>query len=436
MVLDSVVQSEYGPEATVADWLDFKGAVGGDAAGWLAGSGLNGSAAYCLYNGKRSVPYGPFVYNYRIREGDGTPLPRSPWPITEYIGDYAVYLDGTLSDAYYILVAVPEAPPPPPPPPVAAFTITPESPKVGDSIKLDASASTGEQLQYDWVVGGELDTAEGVLVDLEALNEGRIAVRLTVTDSLGRKSTIVKPLYVAGVLPNGLDTSLLKPGDLLFRRTADRFYGYFSHVGMYVEAGLIIDAELSDGTQIRNVSDSFGHTDIWAVGRVFSPGQAAIALDSASQWIGVRYGIENILESVMYRFRDYRNNTSWGIYCSQLVWLAGMDAGVDLDADFNTFNRVVTPDEIFHSVYVDKIQASLGRKPSVISDESPVDLVLVDGFGRRSGTDPETGETMQDIPGVFYHGPDETVGPEQPLRATNRRRARACGHLRRHRHRY
>ena len=129
------------------------------------------------------------------------------------------------------------------------------------------------------------------------------------------------------------------------------------------------------------------------------------------------YGFENLIFSLAFRDTDFRrtSGSEAGLYCSQLVWQAGMAAGVDLDSGLFSFNSIVTPFEIYYSDNVVKIDESAARqnqRRTVIRIESPADLLLIDPQGRSTGTDPYTGATRAEIPDVFYFGPDEEIGPE------------------------
>jgi len=307
--------------------------------------------------------------------------------------------------------------PPPSDPPVASFTISPETPMIGEVITLDASGSTGQIVQYDWVLEDPWNTAQGNPITFDADEEGRFTIALTVTDNIGRTSAVSKVVYVSGPLPNGLDTQVLQEGDLLFRRAdEDCIYGWWSHVGMYIGKGLIIDSVTENGVQIRDIEGSFGTVSIWAVGRAFSPWQAAFALEYVRGKVGTKYGYQNLLQSWLFPDVDLRADVVNGVYCSQLVWLSGMEAGVDLDSNTNPICQWVLPDEIIFDdnvTIIDESQRiSPNQRPTVIRIESPADLLLVDPLGRTTGTDPETGVTLKNIPNVFYYGADGQIGPE------------------------
>jgi len=311
-------------------------------------------------------------------------------------------------------------------PPSASFTFSPTTPRAGDTITLDASGSTGNIVRYDWVVEDPWNTYQGKVVTLDAGGEGRYTIALTVTDSAGRTSSVAKVVYVSGLLPNGLDTSILKKGDLLFRRSTEEVqyildlgslyqlhYGYWRHVGFYLGDGLVIDAEAEDGVEIRDIGPNYGNVPVWAVGRVFSESQAEIALQYAIDHIGTEYGKENLFHSLLNQQADFRWAKGWGLYCSQLVWLAGMEVGIDLDSDKIAFFKAVLPDEVFLDNDVTIIDQNPGnQRRTNIRAECPVDLLLIDPFGRKTGIDPVTGTILEDIPDVLFSGQGEEYMPE------------------------
>lgn len=213
--------------------------------------------------------------------------------------------------------------------------------------------------------------------------------------------------YQCGFQPNGLDTCILQKGDILLRRTPNlEIYGYWEHVGQYVGDGNTVDALPTGGVQFVNVDEAYGTADDWAIVRITDPVKAEVAVEFSKGMVGTGYGFLNLAQILINPFLDIRDDVSFGVYCSQLVYLGGKVAALDLDSETWSFNRAVTPDEIYLDDDVVLVDQKPGVTRSTIRVESPVDLLLVDAEARAAGTDPATGTTLSEIPGLLYSGPD------------------------------
>jgi len=107
-------------------------------------------------------------------------------------------------------------------------------------------------------------------------------------------------------------------------------------------------------------------------------------------------------------------------YCAKLVWKAYMQSDVDLEVNQGLFTNipgikdVITPDDLyFSSVWPKNLSDEVQFNPDVILDNrlvfrvfSPVDLLLTDSLGRKTGHDPRTNQTYNEIPEALYTGPD------------------------------
>jgi PKD repeat protein len=97
---------------------------------------------------------------------------------------------------------------------VASFTMSPDSPLIGDDIVFDASASvaSGDRTitSYSWNFG-DGRTASGKLVSHHYSEPGTFAVTLTVTDDLGRQSAASRSLTLGANAPTA--AILFSPSD-------------------------------------------------------------------------------------------------------------------------------------------------------------------------------------------------------------------------------
>lgn len=93
-----------------------------------------------------------------------------------------------------------QQPPPPEPQPVAQFTYAPVTPRPGEEVTFDASASSpspgGTLVEYRWDFGDGASGA-GVIVTHSYSQVGSYTVRLTVTDDQNKQATAEQTISVA-----------------------------------------------------------------------------------------------------------------------------------------------------------------------------------------------------------------------------------------------
>jgi uncharacterized protein YycO len=244
--------------------------------------------------------------------------------------------------------------------------------------------------------------------------------------------------------PNGLNTCDLQAGDILLSQQVGGLYaaenllfdGYWTHAGIYNGCGMITESSghcdswwqlwtCSDkpGVEVKPIEDSgFWSAPDWAILRTKSDGgkrDAAVTYAKAQE--GKKYN---------WIYPD--KWTTDKFYCSQLVWRAYQKQGTDLDSNRGAINALtkwvgpwgvadaagvmaaVPPDDIYFDddVTLVKQRPGIGAalRRAVLRILSPADLYVTDPEGRHTGVDPNTGQVVEEIPGIFYSGPD--VEPE------------------------
>jgi PKD repeat protein len=89
---------------------------------------------------------------------------------------------------------------------VAAFTATPEAPRVRDTVTFDATTSTnggvscGSRCSYQWSFG-DGTTANGIVAAHQFRSVGTFPVTLTVTDARGAQDSTTRPVTVGAAAP-------------------------------------------------------------------------------------------------------------------------------------------------------------------------------------------------------------------------------------------
>lgn len=144
---------------------------------------------------------------------------------------------------------------------------------------------------------------------------------------------------------NNLDVSQAAIGDLVFGGNPGCSYGRFSHVGIYVGEGKVVDMYISRGVFLRNIS-SYRRYSWAAIARVKAPPDVRLA---AAQYAASKVG------QPFYTFASRKDDGLW--YCSKLVWLAYLNQGIDLD-EWN--EPWVVPDSLYESPYLEILTTSGG----------------------------------------------------------------------------
>lgn len=153
--------------------------------------------------------------------------------------------------------------------------------------------------------------------------------------SLKQPSVLVQVLAAAGRgefgignydnVPNAVDLSDLRPGDIILGGNPGGSYGRYTHSGFYIGDGQIVDMYTSSGVYVTSVETYRRYT--WAaVLRVqASPAARAAAVDYVKQQVGAPFFI----------LTPKTDDSLW--YCSKLAWYAYYLQGIDLDPFNNSY---------------------------------------------------------------------------------------------------
>jgi Ca2+-binding RTX toxin-like protein len=251
--------------------------------------------------------------------------------------------------------------------------------------------------------------------------------------------------FESGLLPSGIDTRLLQPGDILLWRNKDSsetWLGdtYFTHAAIFLgflnldpndpsdpdQEAVYADAMPARGDEdvaIRNIRDNeFGASpsddaEIFAVAR---PNLAESSRQAAASWTFNRLLTKGAAESANQSgIRWQAPGLGYSLfalpdryYCSSLVHAAYEEgAGVKLEGKDEWWHlpdqAYVTPDDLIKN----DIGFTYILQPSgigaVVSAHSPVHVLVTDPQGRRTGYAPD-GTYYQEIPGSIWRRTDGT----------------------------
>lgn len=113
---------------------------------------------------------------------------------------------------------------------------------------------------------------------------------------------------------------------------------------------------------------------------------------------------------ILYNLDFFNKNDESAFYCSQLPWKAYKNQGLDLEADQGLLSQVVTPDDLYYSIYdrATLVQAKGGTLYRMVFRlHSPANMLLVDPLGKQTGFDPTTQQNVSEITGAYYIGPND-----------------------------
>lgn len=238
--------------------------------------------------------------------------------------------------------------------------------------------------------------------------------------------------YTCKTLDSGLNTCILSPGDILFTvakdRDALRMIGgtYWFHTGMYLGDGIIAEAKGHDKDHPKD--------EVWTKG-IDQSDWAKKSDEGIIDWSVIRPITNQTTKNAAVNYA--RNKANQGnddneqpilfqtpqpfitdinredkFYCAQLAWKSYEKQGLDLQTKLNAFlwtQNLVLPDDLYLSSAFNKSNL-IAEKPGVwrllITVFSPVDILLIDDQGRRTGFDATTGTILDEIPGTTYTGPE------------------------------
>lgn len=146
---------------------------------------------------------------------------------------------------------------------------------------------------------------------------------------------------------NNLDFSRVEPGDILLAGDHDSCYGHFTHAGIYLGQGMVLEGYVDCGVS-RQRQEHYLYYDWACVARVkLPPEQRQAALD---------YALKQEYKT-FYPIAFKNGDRYWN--CTKVIWASYLRQGVDLDSNSDLW---VTPDSIYHSQMLEVVTSS-GEMP-------------------------------------------------------------------------
>jgi len=176
----------------------------------------------------------------------------------------------------------------------------------------------------------------------------------------------------------------IQVGDILLCRSpssAVSISGEWTHAGIYVGNGQVVEALPTPGVTSRNITTWDFPTKTWVVLLRVRGGDGNRAAEFARNQVGQPYDY-----ALWQKNMDPNSERSEGWYCSELVWAAYFNQGINIE--HGPDSGVVSPTEISLDDNVAYINDHLESRPPLLCGfglgartGSPIDLIITDSVG-------------------------------------------------------
>jgi len=279
---------------------------------------------------------------------------------------------------------------------------------------INLSNSPGQDMAPAWSPDGSkiaFASARDGNYDIYVMNaDGTGQTNLTSSPAIDRFPTWQPLPMPCNEGSTGLNICDLQKGDIVLSHNLDAVYaaenllfgGYWTHAGIYNGDGTFTDSIPSEGVRVASFKQSsFWDPSDWAILRTNQ--------DGGKRDEAIAYARRQAADDDPYNWNFLNKETEDKFYCSQLVWRAYYEQDIDLDNAWGV-PLAVPPDDIYFDddVTLVKQRPGIGAtlRRAVLRVLSPANLYVTDPEGRHTGVDPNTGQVVEEIPGVFYSGPE------------------------------
>lgn len=144
-----------------------------------------------------------------------------------------------------------------------------------------------------------------------------------------------------GNYDNKVSFAGLEPGDIIVGGYPQCAYGRFSHAGIYIGDGQVIESYVDLGVTIQPVEHYWTYSEVSLLRIKASPEQKAQAVKYARDQLG----------DLFYPVAFKSGERIWN--CSKFVWQAYMQQGIDLEAGEDIW---LSPDSFYQSRWAEIIR--------------------------------------------------------------------------------
>jgi len=235
-------------------------------------------------------------------------------------------------------------------------------------------------IPYVWSEVDALGVDETSLVILQETGPGTYE-RLDDITVDGMYGTVSAKAHTFGTFAVAYVPPVLIPGDLLLGEGAKIVPGPWSHIGMYIGNGQVVESHIAlGGVAITPIESWFERYKTWAVLRVVSADNGT--REKAIEWATHPDRFDDPYD-LMWWQKD-PDGEAW--YCSEFIWAAYYNASngqinLEYHGPWEFLEGGITPYEILldeETVVIAEHYEDTTRKGLVIVTKSPVDLKVID----------------------------------------------------------
>jgi len=140
---------------------------------------------------------------------------------------------------------------------------------------------------------------------------------------------------------NDISFAGLEPGDIILGGYPDCAYGRFSHAGIYIGNGQVIEGIIDYGIHTRSIDHFREYTQVCLLQVEAEPEVKKKAVEYAQKFTG----------SLFYPLAFKPGDRVWN--CSKVMWKAYAEQGINLDQGRDLW---ISPDTFYYSPYVNIIR--------------------------------------------------------------------------------
>ncbi|MDD3852155.1 MAG: YiiX/YebB-like N1pC/P60 family cysteine hydrolase [Syntrophomonadaceae bacterium] len=144
-----------------------------------------------------------------------------------------------------------------------------------------------------------------------------------------------------GCYSNGISFADLEPGDIVLGGYPDCAYGRFSHAGLYIGNGEVIESYIDQGVTVQSLDHYWNYSEICLL---------RVNVSQLKKQNAVQY-LQSHLGDVFYPVAFKSGDRIWN--CTKTIWKAYMEQGVSLHDSNDLW---VAPEQFYYSPYTSVIR--------------------------------------------------------------------------------
>lgn len=146
---------------------------------------------------------------------------------------------------------------------------------------------------------------------------------------------------IEGNYSNGISFADLEPGDIVLGGYPNCAYGRFSHAGLYIGDGKVIESYIDQGITVQSLDHYWNYSEICLL---------RVNVSQLKKQKAVQY-LQSHLGNVFYPIAFKSGDRIWN--CTKTIWKAYMEQGVSLQDSNDLW---ISPEQFYYSPYTSVIR--------------------------------------------------------------------------------